>query len=640
VDPSRILLLTFTRRAAREMLRRVEADLDGWAAETDGVSPSGVARSVVGGTFHAVAARLLRQFGDSVGLAPDFTVLDRSDAEDLFHAVRSDLGLPKKNPKFPKKKTCAAIYGRVVNTGRKLTEIIEAEYPHLADDFDDLRALFQLYRQRKQTEQVLDYDDLLLYWDRLLNNAAAGDALRERFSHVLVDEYQDTNPLQAAILAGLTPTGRGLTVVGDDAQAIYAFRGATVRNILDFAEHYPGTTTVPLELNYRSRQPILDVANAVIAAAKERLEKTLVAKEPTGPKPVVVRCRDEAEQSTFVCDEVLRRVDEGLELADQCVLFRNAFHSLSLELELARRKIPFHKFGGLRFIETAHVKDVVAFLRLAENPRDGISARRVLTLIPGIGDRTAGGLLERLRQSEFDFTTWDAFNPPVASKDYWADFLPLMNELAGPAGVTMPVETQLGKVRAFYSRVIEFNRDDAASRRRDLEQLELVSARSPNRTQFLVDMTLDPPTSTRDLASRPEEDGVEDFLTLSTIHSAKGLEFDAVTVLHCADGSIPSEQSLNSDEQLDEERRLFYVAVTRAKTHLTLLHPLRVYDKRRGTNDAYGYAALTRFLPENLLPLVEQKSAGGEDALPARRLTATRANLTSAVDDRLDDLWG
>ncbi|MBN1321240.1 MAG: ATP-dependent helicase, partial [Thermoleophilia bacterium] len=406
-DPGRILLLTFTRRAAGEMLRRVEGILRRLEAEarraaaeaTPGGAPAAghvAAGKVWGGTFHATATRLLRLHGRTIGLDPSFTILDRGDAEDLMGVLRTELGLSKNDRRFPLKGTCMDIYSRCVNARETVEEAVEAHFPWCRDEIEDLRRLFAAYVDHKGEQSVLDYDDLLLFWHGLLTDPRAARSIRRRFDCVLVDEYQDTNRLQAEILQMLCPGGANLTAVGDDAQAIYSFRAATVRNILDFPQQFPETTVVALERNYRSTQPILDATNEVIAGAAERHTKNLWTERRDGDKPHVVPSEDEDEQTEFIIRTVLDHREAGLALRRQAVLFRASHHSLVLELELARRNIPFRKYGGLRFVETAHVKDLMAFLRLAENPRDLMAGSRVLMLLPGVGPKKARALMDRL----------------------------------------------------------------------------------------------------------------------------------------------------------------------------------------------------------------------------------------------------
>ncbi len=363
VDPGRVLLLTFTRRAAADMLRRAESLLRR-------LGRPGATR-VWGGTYHAIANRLLRRYGKAVGLPPAFSVHDRTDSEDLLNVVRTDLNLAKTDKRFPKKGTCMAIYSRCVNAREKLDDVLRRHFPWCKDWHDELKQLFDGYVDRKEAGGVLDYDDLLLYWHALL--APPGDAVRRLFDCVLVDEYQDTNTLQAEILYRLSPEGKGLTVVGDDAQSIYAFRAATVRNILDFPKHYASAPIVTLEQNYRSTQPILAATNQVIGLARERYAKNLWSERAAGERPRLVNCEDESDQAQYVIRHILEHREEGIDLRRQAVLFRASHHSMLLEADLARANIPFHKFGGLRFVETAHVKDLLAFLRLAENPRDVVA---------------------------------------------------------------------------------------------------------------------------------------------------------------------------------------------------------------------------------------------------------------------------
>jgi DNA helicase-2/ATP-dependent DNA helicase PcrA len=655
-DPSRILLLTFTRRAAAEMLRRVEGILrrleleSRAAAESGGAGdaaaleprppgpghagaaaravPGRVAGRVWGGTFHATATRLLRLHGRAIGLDPAFTILDRGDAEDLMGVLRTELGLAKSDRRFPLKGTCIEIYSRCVNAREPVDEAVEKHFPWCRDEVEDLRRLFSAYVDRKGAQNVLDYDDLLLFWHGLLADPRAGASIRRRFDCVLVDEYQDTNALQAEILQMLRPQGRGLTVVGDDAQAIYSFRAATVRNILDFPRHFPGTTVITLEQNYRSTQPLLDATNAVIAQAAERHAKHLWSQRKDGAKPQLVCCEDEDEQTEAVIRRVLEHREAGLALRRQAVLFRASHHSLALELELARRNIPFRKYGGLRFIETAHVKDLLAFLRLAENPRDLMAGTRVLMLLPGVGPKKARALMDRsaaagpaampadrrdragetsqAAAASSGFAAWaDCPAPSPAAAGAWPEFLSLMSGIGGRSPGDLA--SQIQRIRLFYAPLLERLYDNARARLMDLQQLEQLATRFPDRSRFLAEIALDPPAYSEDLAGPPLLD--EDFLILSTMHSAKGLEWDVVYVIHAADGNIPSDMATGRLEEIEEERRLFYVALTRAKDWLYVYHPLRYYSYPRTFSDVHGYAQVTRFLPEDVRGLFEQSQA-------------------------------
>jgi len=393
-DPGKILLLTFTTRAAEEMSRRVARILARLMEQRPRMAAVSIPWS---GTFHSVGARLLREYAGRIGLEPTFTIHDREDSSDLMNLVRHELGCSAKNKRFPLKGTCLAIYSSVLNTSGTLAQVLQSSYPWCAEWEADLKALFLGYVEAKQAQQVLDYDDLLLYWAQMVAQPALAREIGERFSHVLVDEYQDTNRLQAAILLGMKPDGRGLTVVGDDAQSIYAFRGATVRNILDFPGQFdPPAHLVTLDRNYRSSAPILAAANAVIALAKERYTKDLWTERTGSGKPRIVSVRDDADQAGYAVEQLLARREAGVKLKSQAVLFRAAHHSARLELELTRRNIPFVKFGGLKFLEAAHVKDVLALLRWAGNPRDRVSGFRAIQLLAGIGPKTAAQLLDRI----------------------------------------------------------------------------------------------------------------------------------------------------------------------------------------------------------------------------------------------------
>ena len=529
-DPGRILLLTFSRRAAAEMERRAERII----ATALGATRA-PARLSWSGTFHAIGARLLRQHAHAIGLDPAFSIHDRGDSEDLLNLVRHERGLSDKKRRFPKKGTCLAIYSRAVNAGEPLEAVLLKQYPWCAEWKEELRALFEAYVEAKQKQQVLDYDDLLLYWRELMQVPELAAEVRGQFDHVLVDEYQDTNALQAAILLGLKPDGRGLTVVGDDAQAIYGFRAANVRNILDFPTQFtPPATVVTLEQNYRSTEPILAASNAVIGLARERFTKNLRSTRASDTKPSLVTVADDAGQVGFVVETILRNREDGMALKQQAVLFRTSSHSAMLEVELARRNIPFVKFGGLKFVEAAHVKDMLAVLRWAENPSDRVTGFRVLQMLDGIGPATAGRVLDHIA-AHTEGNALAAFRPPTQAVTAWQTLVALMATLRDKS-IAWPADFEL--VRQWYQPHLEQRYDDAVLRAADLEQLQRIAATSPSRTQFLTDLTLDPPSASSDEAGAPLLD--EDYLILSTIHSAKGQEWKAVFVLNVVDGCIPS----------------------------------------------------------------------------------------------------
>jgi DNA helicase-2/ATP-dependent DNA helicase PcrA len=632
VDPRRILLLTFTRRASHEMTRRVDGILRRLRGE-NAKMPGGEA--VWGGTFHAMGTRLLRLHGASIQLDPGFTILDRGDSEDLMGVARSQSGLARTDRRFPQKGTCVDIYSRTVNSQARLEEVLKSAFPWCLEHADDLRRLFASYVERKISSGVLDYDDILLYWLGLLEDPATGANVRRRFDKLLVDEYQDTNALQARIVQLLRPSGEGVTVVGDDAQSIYSFRAADVRNILDFPGLFPDVEVLPLEQNYRSTQPILDATNRVISLATERFDKALWTAREGGERPAIVTCHDEDEQSDFVVRRVLELREGGTLLKQQAVLFRATHHSLPLELELQRRNIPYKKYGGLKFTETAHVKDLTSILRLAENPRDLTAGLRVLTLLPGVGPSTAQRLMDTLAAASGDFLAWaDMPAPAPAAKVAWASFVPLMIDLTRPD--RMDVSAQVHAVREMYAPLLERRYDAATARLRDLEQIERLASRFPDRLSLLADMALDPPTWAEDLAGPPVLD--EDFLILSTIHSAKGLEFDAVYLIHSADGMMPSDMATGSVAEIEEERRLFYVGCTRARDWLYICFPLRFYKANSGRADTHGYAQLTRFIADGARDTFRDEAGG--TGQPAREDECVDPAVTGqAIRDRLRAMW-
>jgi DNA helicase-2/ATP-dependent DNA helicase PcrA len=627
-DPRRILLLTFTRRAASEMTRRVER----LVANALKGRPTGENRQAVSwaGTFHAVANRLLRLHSESLGLDAAFTVLDRSDSADLLELLRHEGGLSKTRRRFPKKGTCLAIYSRVVNAREPLEETLAEHFPWCDEWKADLKLLFRAYTERKQECHVLDYDDLLLYWHALMSEPALAARVRERFDHILIDEYQDTNTLQAEILRALSPDGRGVTVVGDDAQAIYAFRAANVRNILDFPDQYqPRAAVVTLEQNYRSTQPVLDAANAVIGLAQERFTKNLFSRRTSEQKPWLVQAFDEPAQADYVAEQVLAHREQGLLLKRQAVLFRAAHHSDLLEVELGRRNIPFVKYGGLRFLEAAHVKDFLCLVRFAENPRDQMAGFRSVQLLAGAGPAFAREVTQEL--SLRGLGALPQLRAPLAAREGFARLAALLAELSGAAA---PWPAQLTSVRAFYQPFLERLYDHAQVRALDLDAIEQLAAGYQTRERFLSELTLDPPQATGDEAGPPLLD--EDYLILSTIHSAKGQEWDAVFVLNATDGAIPTCRAGGSTLQLEEERRLLYVAMTRARDFLHVIHPLRYYpDKQPKRGDRHLYAPRTRFIPNELLAHFEQRTHGEQGSV----VEVGSAGACVDVGKKLRDLW-
>jgi DNA helicase II / ATP-dependent DNA helicase PcrA len=630
-DPRRILLMTFSRRAAVEMTRRVERI----GREAAAVNHAGGAGSALigtlggslasalpwGGTFHAIGARLLRDYAAQIGVDPAFTIHDREDSADLMNLVRHDLGFSAKESRFPTKATCLAIYSRAVNAEEDLAAVLMKAYPWCASWEDELRTLFAAYLDAKQRQHVLDYDDLLLYWAQMMCEPSIAADIAARFDHVLVDEYQDTNRLQASVLMRLKPDGRGLTVVGDDAQAIYSFRAATVRNILDFPTQFrEPAAVVTLARNYRSTEPILAASNAVISLAAERFTKDLWSGRTSSDRPRLVTVTDEAEQARYVAFRVLENRERGSALKAQAVLFRASHHSAALEIELAVRGIPFVKFGGLKFLDSAHVKDVLACLRFAENPRDRVSGFRVLQLLPGIGPAKAGHILDAGAPA----TALAELRAPGADRAEWQAFAEMIRHLSLRLAA-WPAEIQ--SVRRWYEPHLERRHEDAPARKADLLQLEEIAASYPSRERFLTELTLDPPDATSDEAGPAHRD--EDYLILSTIHSAKGQEWSSVFVLNTVDGCIPSDLAAGETEEIEEERRLLYVAMTRAKNELDLIVPQRFYvhQQSRG-GDCHLYASRTRFIPDALLRHFEQRT------WPVRAATSPRT--AGAAETRID----
>jgi len=596
-DPSRILLLTFSRRAASEMIARV------------GKALGGDVRIAWAGTFHAIGARLLRELAPAIGLDGDFTIHDRADSADLMGMVRQELGVATSAKRFPMKGTCLAIYSRVVNADESIADALVNAFPWCREWEAELKRLFAAYVEAKQKQNVLDYDDLLWLWAEAMNEPALAQEVGARFDHVLVDEYQDTNKLQARILLAMKPDGRGVTVVGDDAQSIYSFRAADVRNILDFPKAFAAETRlVTLEQNYRSTSPILEASNAVIDLAPERFTKNLRTARSGGGAPKLVSVRDEAAQASYVAECVLEARERGMALTSQAVLFRAADFSAPVELELARRDIPFVKFGGLKFLEAAHVKDFLAILRWAQNGGDRIAGFRTLQLVPGVGPARAARILDAMDETGAYGVVRNTA-PPAGASEAWDALKAMLDDLRG---ATWPGDLDLAA--RWYAPAMNDRYEDARVRMADIEQLQRIGATFSSRTTFLTELTLDPPNSTSDESGPAHKD--DDYLILSTIHSAKGQEWKNVFVLNVVDGCMPSDLGAGSTAELEEERRLLYVAMTRAKDELHLITPQRFYHTQQGKGgDKHVYAIRSRFVPSAILPKFEQTSwAPGETA--------------------------
>ena len=637
VAPERLLLLTFSRRAAQEMIRRarrIVAAATARVEQAEAREAPGVARLTWAGTFHSIANRLLRRYAASAGLETAFSVLDRGDSADLMDLARQELRLSARDKRFPRKDTCLAIYSHRINTRYALERTLADVFPWCAQWHDDLKRLFRRYVEMKLAQQVLDFDDLLLYWHALMQNGALAHEVGALYDHVLVDEYQDTNMLQAEILFALKPTGAGLFVVGDDAQSIYSFRAASVENILAFPSRFePAAPIVTLEQNYRSTQPILDCANALIAESQHQYRKKLQSARVCGRAPHYVTVLDDQAQADYVVERVLQAREQGVALRRQAVLFRSSHHSDALELELVRRNIPYVKYGGLKFLEAAHVKDLLAVLRWAENPRNRIAAFRVLQLLPGAGPASADRCLNAFEASSFDWNALAAYRLKCADDEAWHRLRELLLVLAAPEA---PWAGQVNRVRTWYEPHLARIYDAAAPRAADLEQLERIAVQFAAREAFLSELTLDPPRASGDLAGSPLLD--EDYLVLSTIHSAKGQEWDNVYLLHLTDGTFPSEFATGKAELIEEERRLLYVAMTRAKNELDLVAPLKYYVTQQSrSGDAHVYGARSRFLTG---PVMSTLCASAWPAYAEAREPASQAELPRIdVAARLRNLW-
>ena len=623
VPAERIMLLTFSRRASTELLSRA----DQWAGHDR-------LRGAWGGTFHSVANRLLRRFGRSVGIEPDFTLLDPADAADLLAMVRDERAEESApSRRRARKELLVSVLSRVVNTRTPLDIVVRQHYPWCADQIDDMRPVFGDYVARKRARHLVDYDDLLTLWRALLQHPEAGPPVAARFDHVLVDEYQDTNALQADVLAALAAGGATITAVGDDAQAIYGFRGGTVRNILDFPERF-GSEVVTLTRNHRSTPQVVEMTNRIWAEAVERHEKELVAVRAAGPLPELVTTGDEHGEARAVCERLLAAVERGIPLRRQAVLFRTSHHADLLEVELTVRRIPFVKYGGLAFLESAHVKDLLSLCRVVVNPRDDLAWFRILQRIDGVGPGIARRVVTALDAADGDLRR--VVEAGVVAGRVADDVAGLADAITAAAAGTGAGPRLDRLVQWLDPHLDRFG--DGAARRADLARLVELAGDSTSIEQFLTELTLDPPASTSDLAGPPHLD--DDVLTLSTIHSAKGGEWDIVHLLHAADGNIPSDMATGDPEQIEEERRLLYVAATRARDQLHVHVPLRFHHHRGRFDDAHSLGQRSRFLTPAVVAAMDETAApptprgstdDGEPVLVGDAIAAADADLAALL---------
>jgi len=590
----RILLLAFGRLAAGEMTGRVKniiASVNGTKVDLPW-----------SGTFHSIGTRLLRQYARQVGLQPSFSVLDKADASSLMNTVRSDLGVASKSPSFPDTKTSSAIYSYMVNSQRSLKRTLTSHYPECRGWLQQLKKVFAAYEKKKRRQNVVDFDDLLSFWLTLMRHDKLGPKISSRFDHVLVDEYQDTNRLQAKILSKLKPDGRGLMVVGDDWQAIYSFRAATIRNIMRFPKQFcPRARIIKLEQNYRSTQPILEACNAVIALSQEGYAKTLRSDRRSNVKPGLIKVADDRAQANMIAQQILNARNQGVALKDQAVLFREGGLSTQLELELTRRRVSFRKFGGFKFLEAAPIKAVISLLRWCENPRDRLAGVRVLQLLPDIGSARATKLLDQLDGSFGEKDLSRVVVPPTAVQA-WAALVRLVLAVRTSS---QPWPRGLALVRQWCAPHLRRKYGSSAASLADLDQLERLAKNYASCERFLTELSLDPPDATD--GTNPTSG--DDYVVLSTIHSAKGREWPIVRVLSAVEGVLPSKLA-TSAAGIEEERRLFYVAMSRAKDQLQVYVPGCLFLAYHAGGPGQHHVGLkrSRFIPPSIFPFFEHRN--------------------------------
>ncbi|MBU2494692.1 MAG: ATP-dependent helicase [Bacteroidetes bacterium] len=586
IDPKSILLLTFTRKAAREMMNRAALLLDNRCSKING------------GTFHSFANLTLRKYAKAIGLESAFTILDQGDSEDVINLIRGQLNLGEMKKRFPNKKTILKVLSLHVNTGDSIEDILNDEYPHYSQYLDKFLEINNLYENYKKKNSLLDYDDLLVYLKKFLwEKSAAAKSLLSTIRFIMVDEYQDTNNLQADIVRGLAQINNNVMVVGDDSQSIYSFRGADFKNIMDFPSLFPGAKLIKLEENYRSTPEILNLTNHIIAHAIEKYPKYLYTRRENGELPAIISATTENMQSKFIVDRILELREEGVPLNEIAVLFRSSYFSFDLEIELNKANLPFIKFGGMKFIEASHVKDLLAFLRIAANPKDFVSWYRVLLLHEGIGPKKAQQILDEI--SLFRFSREAKPEEEIGKKynDRIYNLFKLLNELY----TKHPLPYEKAEIAMeYYEQLFVQKYDDFHKRRKDLEIFMNISQNYKSMDSFLSDMALEPPSdSVIDIEGTDKE---KEFLTLSTIHSAKGLEWHSVFIIHAVEGFFPSSQSFNKTETIEEERRLMYVASTRAKQNLYISYPMNIFDRYQGVT----YSKPSRFIDNITEDLAEE----------------------------------
>ncbi len=566
-NPKSILLLTFTRKAANEMMNRASVLLDDRCSK------------ISGGTFHSFANLILRKYAKAAGLEPSFTILDQGDSADIINLIRSQDGFVNKQKRFPNKRTLNKVFSLSVNTERTIEEIIDTDYPHFTDHIDKILEIYNIFSNYKQKNNLLDYDDLLIYLRKFLEDSGPSTkALLTSIKFVMVDEYQDTNKLQADIVKALASVNQNVMVVGDDSQSIYSFRGADFKNIMEFPKLFPNTKVIKLEENFRSVQPILDFTNHIIEGAVEKYDKQLYTHKTGGELPNIIAAITENLQSKFIVEKILDLREEGVSLTDIAVLFRSSFHSFDLEIELNKANIPFQKFGGMKFIETAHIKDMLAFLRIASNPKDVISWYRVLLLHEGVGPKTAQKILDELATARLTIKA----NPETITSFKFNDKIARLFQLLYKLHTENALPSEKAElVMEYYNPIFKDKYDDYIKRRKDLEIFQNITENYKSLDSLLADMAIEPIIdSVVDIEGTDKED---EYVTLSTIHSAKGLEWHSVFIIHAVDGFFPSSRSADKTETLEEERRLMYVASTRAKQNLFITYPMNLFDREAGT---------------------------------------------------------